>query len=355
MLKSVREWFGKAAQPKHRRITGLQVEVSTACQLSCRYCPRTVMAAGWRSAVMPWDLYERRLAPHFDAFEMIFLQGWGEPLTNPRFWDMVALAKKAGCQVGFITNALLFGPRELELACELDVDLVCFTLAGATAATHEHYRAGADFAALTGSIAALAARKAAEGLSRPAIGVSYTMIRDNLAELPAALRLAASLGANQFTANHLDCIPTLALENDAVFLNPRQDDESHVAAAKRQADAVGIFFRAEPPKLGGEILVCEANPLHTTLFVKTDGTVVPCHQMALPQNTVGTLWFRGAPCGYSPVVLGNAADTPLPDILAGQQAQEIFDCFERRANYGLDRPIPEAPPFCKTCYKLYGA
>ena len=355
MLKSVREWFGKAAQPKRRRITGLQVEVSTACQLSCRYCPRTVMAAGWRSAVMPWDLYERRLAPHFAAFEMIFLQGWGEPLTNPRFWDMAALAKKAGRKVGFITNALLFGQREIELACELDIDLVCFTLAGATAATHEHYRAGADFAALTGSIAALAARKAAAGLSRPEIGVSYTMIRGNLAELPEAVRLAASLGAGQFTANHLDCIPVLALESDAVFLNSRHEDTGHIAAAARQAAAAGIFFRAEPPKLGGEILVCEANPLHTTLFVKADGTVVPCHQMALPPDIVANIWFRGQPCSYSPVVLGNAAATPLPEILAGQQAQEIFDCFERRACYGLDRPIPEAPYVCKVCYKLYGA
>lgn len=355
MLKRINGWLGEAMRPKRRRITGLQVEVSIACQLSCRYCPRTVMASGWRSAVMPWELYERRLAPHFDFFEMIFLQGWGEPLTNPRFWDMVALAKKAGRQVGFITNALLFGPREIELTCELDVDLVCFTLAGATAATHEHYRAGADFAALTGGIAALAARKKAGGLSRPTIGVSYTMIRGNLAELPAAVRLAASLGADQFTANHLDCIPALALENDAVFLNPRREDEGHVAAAAREAAAAGLFFRAEPPKLGGEILVCEANPLHTTLFVKADGTVVPCHQMALPQDIVGNLWFRGAPCGYSPVVLGNAADTPLPEILAGRQAQEVFDCFERRADYGLDRPIPEAPPVCKVCYKLYGA
>ncbi|MDT8900785.1 radical SAM protein [Anaeroselena agilis] len=355
MLKRISGWLGEALQPKHRRIACLQVEVSTACQLSCRYCPRTVMANGWRSEIMSWDLYERCLAPHFDLFAMIFLQGWGEPLTNPRFWDMVALAKKAGRQVGFITNALLFGPREIELACELDVDLVCFTFTGATAATHEHYRAGADFTALAGSVAALAARKAAGGRSNPTIGVSYTMIRGNLAELPEAVRLAATLGAGQFTANHLDCIPAPALENDAVFLSPRQDDEALVADAARQAASAGIFFRAEPPTLGGEILVCEANPLHTTLFVKADGTVVPCHQMALPQDIVSSLWFRGAPCGYSPLTLGNAADTPLPEILANRQAQEIFDCFERRAGFSLDRPIPEAPPVCKACYKLYGA
>ncbi len=354
MLGRFRRWAGRALARQQRRITGLQVEVSTACQLACRYCPRTVLADGWPSAVMSWEFFESRLAPHFDGFEMVFLQGWGEPLVNPRFWDMVALAKRSGRQAGFITNSLLFGRREMDLTFELGVDLVCFTLAGATAATHEYYRAGADFAALTASIAELAARKKAAGAG-PVIGVSYTMTRGNLAELPAAVRLACSLGADQVTANHLDCIPAPALERETVFLNPQPEDAGHVAAAAREAAAAGLFLRAEPPVLGGEILVCEANPLHTTLFVRVDGTVVPCHQMALPADIVRQIYFRGAACEYRPVVLGDAAAEPLPEILGGARAREVFECFEGRANYALDRPIPEAPSICRSCYKLYGA
>ena len=340
-----------------RRIKALQVEVSTACQLACRYCPRTVLAERWRSEVMPWDVFEYGLAPHFSGFELIFLQGWGEPLLNPRFWDMAELVKKRGCQAGFVTNALLWDEQAKERCCELAVDLACFTFAGATAATHGFYRAEADFGALTEKIRRLAAAKAARGLTKPVIGINFTMMRGNMAELAAAVGLAAELGANQFIANHLDCIPAPSLEEHTVFLAPRPEDVGQVAAAGERAARAGIFFRAEPPRLGGEILACEANPLHTTLFVRVDGTVVPCHQMALPPDIVENIYFHGASRRYEPVVFGNAAAAPLPVILAGREAQEMFACFARRANpsFSPNDPIPDAPPLCRACYKLYGA
>lgn len=46
------------------------------------------------------------LTPAFSLTDLVFLQGWGEPLLHPRFWDMVHRVKRAGCWVGFTTNAM---------------------------------------------------------------------------------------------------------------------------------------------------------------------------------------------------------------------------------------------------------
>jgi MoaA/NifB/PqqE/SkfB family radical SAM enzyme len=355
MLGKLTRWTRRLLTPPPRKISCLQLEVSTACQLECLYCPRTVLAAKWPSRMMAWELYEQRIAPYFAKFGLVFLQGWGEPLLNPRFWDMVALAKAGGHKVGFLTNGRLFDEQAAEQALDFPVDLVCFTLAGARAETHEYYRQGADFAALTDAIRRLAACKAERGLDRPVLGLSYTMMRRNLAELPAAVELAAALGANQFTVNNLDCMPSLALEEDAVFLAPRPEDEASLAAAARAAARAGLTFRAEPARMGGEILACEANPLHTTLFIGADGTVLPCHQMALLPAAVDHLYFRGQPCPYEPVVLGNVAAASLPAILASEEARRIFEIFELRAagQVAMSR-LPDAPAVCQFCYKLYG-
>ena len=306
---------------------------------------------------MPMELYKNRIAPYFDLFDMVFLQGWGEPLTHPNFWDMVAVAKQQGAKVGFLTNGLLFDRQAAKTACDLGVDLVAFTFAGATAKTHEINRNGANFIKLMESMKMLAAEKSRNGSKTPIISVSYTLMRGNIAEFPEAIALAHDLGVTQVIASHLDCIPSLGLEKEALFLSPLPGDEELIHAAAREAKRLNMAFRAEPSRLTGEILVCEPNPLHVTLYIRVNGSVVPCHQMALAPESVQQLFFHGKALDYQPVVLGNVAEQPLPDILAGQAAREIYQIFDDRAKCRLseNHQFPAAPGLCMKCYKLYGA
>jgi MoaA/NifB/PqqE/SkfB family radical SAM enzyme len=335
-------------------IRSLQVEVSTLCQLACLYCPRTVAGARWPGRVMAWELYEK-LAADFGLFETVFLQGWGEPLTNPRFWDMVALAKDKGRKVGFTTNGILFDAAAAERAVRLGVDIVTFTFAGAAAATHQTYRAGADFAALLDTVRLLAATRKKLQAAKPVISITYTMMRGNAGELPAAALLAAGVGADQMTCGHLDCILDPALEAHALFLRPDADDEHYLVAAAAQARQAGLVFDAEPPRMGGEILVCEPYPLRVTVFVRADGIVVPCHMMALPP-AVGRLYFRGRPYANEPLVLGDLAAEPLAAILENAACGQLRSIFTARSapEVSAGAAIPDAPAFCTTCYKLYG-
>ena len=356
MYSSLIERLKKMVQSPTPKIAALQIEVSTLCQLSCFYCPRTVLAASWQNSVLPLELYKRRIAPHFSLFDMIFLQGWGEPLTHPNFWDMVTLAKQSGAKVGFLTNGILFDRHAAEKACELGVDLVAFTFAGAVAGTHEHYRTGADFAKLLDTIKMLNDVKAEKGVTKTVISISYTMMRGNIAEFPRAISLAHDLGATQVVASHMDCVPTVELEQEAIFLNPLPGDEEIIDAAARSARKLGMIFKAEPPHLSGEILVCEPNPLHVTLYVRVNGNVIPCHQMALRPESVNRLFFHGEAYEYQPLVMGNIAEESLPEIIAGPLAQNLYQVFDDRAKCQLSvhHQLPKVPEICTKCYKIYG-
>lgn len=335
-------------------IKALQLEVSTVCQLNCRYCPRT-LSSNWENQIMSWEMYEKRIAPHFDHFEMVFLQGWGEPLLNPRFWDMVKLAKIANKKVGFVTNGILFDTNAAAQACDLGVDLISFTFTGSIANTHEYYRNGSSYFALQDTIRNLKRIKTAFKKNKPSIGISFTMMRGNIHEFPEAVLQASELGADQITASHTDCITQQDLESETVFLNPLPSDIDYIKDAAKLAYDKKMSFKAEPPKLTGEILACEPNPLRMTLFIRVDGTVVPCHQMALPPLSVQDLYFHGTSFEYRPIILGNVLQENLPQILHNQISTDVYNTFGCRIDgIALGATVPEAPAICKQCYKLYG-
>lgn len=285
------------------------------------------------------------MAPAFGYFKMIFLQGWGEPLLHPRFWDMAELAKRSGAQVGFRTNALLYDDEAIERTLDMKLDFVSFTLTGASAATHHRHRAGTDFDLLCRRVRQLNERRTTTKIPLY-ISINYTMMRGNFHELPDAVALAADLGADQLCAEHMDCIPVRQMESQVVFLNPQEADVEIAAAAHRISSERSILFSCEPLFVSAEPKRCSADPLRGTLYVTSDARVVPCHQMALPLGAVDSFWFHGKASVGEPVVLGRADQLPLIEIMSSDEAAQLLK--------DNSKPEPSYPLLCKTCYKLFG-
>ena len=81
----------------------IQVEVSGRCQGQCQYCPVAVLRGRRENGLMAMETFEA-LLPAFRAADLVFLQGWGEPLLHPGFWEMAGKATATGARVGFTTN-----------------------------------------------------------------------------------------------------------------------------------------------------------------------------------------------------------------------------------------------------------
>lgn len=121
----------------------VQVEVSSRCPGRCRYCPRHVWRRDWNARDMTLDTFQR-LWPLMRKTTRVHLQGWGEPLDHPQFFEMAALARRAGCSVSTTTSGL---PMNTELAAKLvesGLDIIAFSLAG-TDSESNRVRAGIAF------------------------------------------------------------------------------------------------------------------------------------------------------------------------------------------------------------------
>ena len=77
--------------------TFLQVEPVGQCNLRCQMCPIQFRQDGpphGPPAFMEFDVFTR-LLDQFPGLEELQLQGLGEPMMHPRFFDMVALRRRA--------------------------------------------------------------------------------------------------------------------------------------------------------------------------------------------------------------------------------------------------------------------
>lgn len=125
-----------------------QVETVFGCNASCVMCPVDEPTTR-RKGVMDLEVFKRlidQVAPYADQLTKTDLFGIGEPLLDRTICEKIAYAKLRGLpSVAISTNAdLLDEERALRLLAS-GVDVVIFSIDGATAATHEAIRIGTHF------------------------------------------------------------------------------------------------------------------------------------------------------------------------------------------------------------------
>lgn len=87
-----------------------QIEITTACNFRCFYC----IGRTWKPRHMTWELFESVIEQLPRGRHIVSLQGEGEPLAHPRFWQMLGRVLALGYQPYLITNCSF--PRTPELA-----------------------------------------------------------------------------------------------------------------------------------------------------------------------------------------------------------------------------------------------
>ena len=141
MFEPIKRYLDKICSPK---LDWVQVEVTTHCNAACIYCPHTLLASHWTNEHMPIELLHK-LIPFLRHTDLVYLQGWGEPLLNEDLFEMVRICKCRGKQVGFTTNGMLLTEDTIRTLVDLQLDIVGISLAGTTATTHNRIRRGTDF------------------------------------------------------------------------------------------------------------------------------------------------------------------------------------------------------------------
>lgn len=118
-------------------------ETTNICNLRCIMCPYPEMTR--RTGVMALDLFQKVVDEIKPYARYIGLHNFGEPLLNPALPRFIDYAAGAGLRTWLSTNAtLLTEAKSLELL-DSRLDVIIFSLDGATKATYEKVRRQGQF------------------------------------------------------------------------------------------------------------------------------------------------------------------------------------------------------------------
>lgn len=83
----------------------LTIESTNNCNLKCVMCPREHQTHG--RGFISFDLFRKIIAESAGFTKFLWLHYMGEPLMNPRIFDMIEYASAAGIKVGLSTNGTM--------------------------------------------------------------------------------------------------------------------------------------------------------------------------------------------------------------------------------------------------------
>jgi MoaA/NifB/PqqE/SkfB family radical SAM enzyme len=336
------------------------------CNLKCRMCPWESMRPP--DSDMGWKTFEA-VSRYFREVEEVDLTGGGESLLHSRLEEMVRMAKSAGCITGFSTNATLLDAERARTLWEAGLDWIAYSVDGATPATYEKIRVGASFEKVMKNIEAVRQFKEEKGDRRPKTILIFVMMKENVHELTAMVKLAKSRGIDQVVAKNLDVILTEDDEERRIFKNQGEGAvdpyiAGAVADARKKAWDLKLPFRVYD-LLPIERPICEQNPLNT-MFIAWDGSVSPCISLSyIKDRCFAGRWER-----FPPVRFGNIGVESLEAIWEKPEYQNFRKLFWDRSKgrsgdlsrallpdlspYQERRCLPDPPQGCGVCYYLYG-
>jgi len=321
----------------------VQVEVTTHCNAACLYCPRTVYQETWQDRHLSLEIF-RKLQPVFSRTRLVHLQGWGEPFLNPEFFEMVTLAKEAGCQVGTTTNGLLLDREHIARLVDSGIDTVAFSLSG-TDEENNRIRKGTRLTKVLEAIQALSRKKEELKAVRPAIHVAYMLFRSGLEGVGRLPSLLQGLGVTQVVASTLDFIPSSDLQGEALI--PATEGEyddlcSRLDAVVGEGERYGMNMHYHLVSPVHRRKVCTEN-VQRALCISSDGAVTPCVFTDL-QISQASYLLGNQSRPYQRMAFGNIHEQSLMEIWRGKAYVRFRRSFEKG----------DLADVCQGCPKLSG-
>jgi radical SAM protein with 4Fe4S-binding SPASM domain len=240
--------------------------------------------------------------------------GWvivegGEALLREDLFELLELMQRRQLDVHLITNGMLLNHRILSVLKRLGVKIM-ISIDGATEATYEAIRPGADYKKVLEQAGDCARAGLLEALN-------FTVMKTNYREIPGLFEIAKSMGVGQVTI--IGFKPCHGYTEE--FLTPDEYREAiRLAGEAARKTGVGLFFD-EPfyHAVAEEEGLCLAAPESQAgiLASSTTACIFGEYLFIEPDGTV-------KPCSFAPMVLGNVNETPLDNIWSDALASPLL-------------------------------
>lgn len=277
------EKLGEALLGTRRQMDCIQIETTSVCMAACVYCPHTTMAKSWRARHISPEVFAS-LWPLLRQAKRAHLQGWGEPLLHPVFFDLQAFAAKAGCQTSTTSCGMVMNEDIAAKLAASGMDIIAFSLAG-TDQESNAVRERAPFDKVCKSIKIL--RKAIIACHQEPkleIHLAYLMLADRVRAVSKLPELMDRLDVEMAVISTLDY---LALpEQRSLAFYPDETEKlararEHLEAATEKAAQYGRIIHYELPCSQGTGNGCREN-IGKCLYVDAAGQISPCIYLNVP-------------------------------------------------------------------------
>ena len=317
--------------------TYVQIEPVGQCNLRCQMCPIQFRRDGPPYGALAFMHFEQftRIIDQFTTLQELHLQGLGEPMMHPRFFDMVAYAVAKGIKVTTNSNLTLLNERRAESCVTSGLHCLHISLDGATAETYERIRARAHFDRVVRNLERLVAAREHLGGQNPRIHLVMVIMRQNLHELPDVVRLAHQWKVEQLFVQHLchdfgeSSLPSYYrpmrqfIDEQTLLAEDSQRIERYFSEARRLAQELNLDLRL--PRIQKQVQSAKpSGPGRCTwpwtgAYVSYQGYAMPCCMVSTPDRiNFGNMAEQGVKATWN-----GAAYQEFRDQLASDEPPEI--------------------------------
>lgn len=324
----------------------VQIEPVGQCNLRCTMCPIQFRQDGppyGPPAFMDFVTF-KRLVDQFINLTELHLQGLGEPMMHPRFFDMVRYAADKGIKVTTNTNMTLLNKKRAEACVTCGLEELHVSIDGATAEMYERIRIRGHFDKVMRNLELLVEARERLETGKPHLMMVMVLMKQNLHELPDLVRLGKKLQMEQIFVQHLshdfgeESLPKhyqpmrQFVEEQTLLTEDIQRIEKYFSEAQAVAKELDIPLRL--PRTRQRIYPIGTPGIErcswpwTGAYISYDGLAMPCCMVATPDRAN----------------FGNMARDGV-DAIWNNPAY-----LEFRARLASDNP----PEICKSCSLYHG-
>jgi MoaA/NifB/PqqE/SkfB family radical SAM enzyme len=310
----------------------LYLEVTNRCNLLCETCPRTFEELE-PPADMSWDLFTR-IVDQVPGIARVVLHGVGEPMLVRDLPRMIRYLKDRGTYVLFNTNGTLLNPKKFQAIIDTGLDEMRVSLDAADRASYAAIRGKDFFARIVRDVGRFVAYQQQMGVAQPRVSLWLTGLQETVAQLPAFVRLAASMGVKEVHLQRLvfdDVGYGKARAEASLFEQTRAAEQAAIDAAQAIGAALGVTLDASGATEPGLSLkrAAEDRPWATCrrpwslMYFTAHGRALPCCIAPFSargygnytlgdatQQTLREIWNSPAYRGFRTALLGDAPPAP---------------------------------------------
>jgi MoaA/NifB/PqqE/SkfB family radical SAM enzyme len=313
----------------------LYLETTNRCNLLCETCPRTFETLE-PPADMSWELFTR-IVDQVPNVARVVLHGVGEPMLVKDLPRMIRYLKARGIYVLFNTNGTLMQPKRFQELIDTGLDELRVSLDAADRESYARVRGKDFFNRIVRDVGKFTAYQKQVGATTPRVSLWLTGLKETVEQLPAFVRLAATIGVTEVHLQRLVFDEQgygMATAAHSLFESTQEEERAAIEAAQAIGAGLGVTLDASGATEPGLSLKRQDDRAWSTCRRPWSLMYFTAHGRALP-CCIAPFSVRG----YSNYTLGDATQQDLREIWNGPAYQDF--------RKSLLSDTPPAP--CQNC------